>query len=140
VPTSKLHRFEWIGLLVKLRTLDGRKLYLQEANPRGTSSTNPWPNVREIKQDLYEWASLGNRPLGLEIGPSLFQKSRSTTEDIHTAFFIGKLRPLNVTFAKGFRTPFADAILEACARRNSCHPDYNGEKSRKEASPFSVYN
>jgi len=72
------------------------------------------------------------------IGPSLYSKSRSTTKDIH--LFSWKSGHLNVTFAKGFRTPFADAFVEACAENGIPvpHPDYNGKM--QEGAIFSVYN
>jgi choline dehydrogenase len=134
---SKLHRSEvdWAFWSEPQEQLDGRKLYLPRGKTLGgSSSTNAMAYVRGNKADYDEWASLGNRHWDYESVLPYFKKSEHN-EDIHTDFH-GSSGPLNVTFAKGFRTPFADAFVEACAENGiPANPDYNGE-NQEGASPF----
>ena len=125
---SKLHRSEvdWGFWSEPQEQLDGRRLFLPRGKTLGgSSSTNAMAYVRGNREDYNEWASLGNKGWDYESVLPYFKKSEHN-EDIHNEFH-GTSGPLNVTFAKSFKTPFADAFVKACASNGiPKNPDYNG--------------
>jgi choline dehydrogenase len=134
---SKLHRSEvdWAFWSEPQEQLDGRRLFLPRGKTLGgSSSTNAMAYVRGNKEDYDEWGSLGNVGWDYKSVLPYFKKSEYN-EDIHNHFH-GTTGPLNVRFAKGFRTPFADAFIKACEECGiPANPDYNGE-SQEGAGPF----
>lgn len=140
---SKLHRSEvdWAFWSEPQEQLDGRKLFLPRGKTLGgSSSTNAMAYVRGNSADYDEWAALGNKGWDYESVLPYFKKSESN-EDIHNEFH-GKSGPLNVTFAKGYKTPFADAFVEACAENGiPKNPDYNGaEQAGASLMQFTIKN
>jgi len=134
---TKLHRSEvdWGFWSEPQEQLDGRKLFLPRGKTLGgSSSTNAMAYVRGNRADYDEWAALGNNGWDYKSVLPYFKKSEHN-EDIHSEYH-GSRGPLNVTFAKGFKTPFATAFVEAC---KECgipkNQDYNGE-NQEGASPF----
>lgn len=129
---TKLHRSEvdWGFWSEPQEQLDGRKLFLPRGKTLGgSSSTNAMAYVRGNQADYDEWADLGNRGWDYESVLPYFKKSESN-EDLQNDFH-GTLGPLNVTFAKAFKTPFADAFVEACAEKGiPKNQDYNGAEQK----------
>lgn len=125
---TKLHRSEvdWGFWSEPQEQLDGRRLFLPRGKTLGgSSSTNAMAYVRGNRADYDEWASLGNQGWDYQSVLPYFKKSESN-EDIHNKFH-GENGPLNVTFAKAYKTPFADAFVEACAENGiPKNSDYNG--------------
>jgi choline dehydrogenase len=125
---SKLHRskVDWGFWSEPQAQLDGRKLFLPRGKTLGgSSSTNAMAYVRGNRADYDEWAALRNTSWDYESVLPYFKKSEHN-EDLHNRFH-GVSGPLNVTFAKGYKTPFADAFVEACAANGiPKNPDYNG--------------
>ncbi len=125
---TKLHRSEvdWGFWSEPQKQLDGRKLFLPRGKTLGgSSSTNAMAYVRGNLADYDEWEALGNKGWDYESVLPFFKKSEHN-EDFNNEFH-GTSGPLNVTFAKGYKTPFADAFLEACAEKGiPKNPDYNG--------------
>lgn len=125
---TKLHRSEvdWGFWSEPQKQLDGRKLFLPRGKTLGgSSSTNAMAYVRGNRADYEEWAGLGNKGWDYESVLPYFKKSEHN-EDIHNDYH-GSNGSLNVTFAKGYRTSFADAFVEACAEKGiPRNPDYNG--------------
>ncbi|WP_075348671.1 GMC family oxidoreductase [Algoriphagus marinus] len=125
---TKLHRskVDWGFWSEPQEQLDGRKLFLPRGKTLGgSSSTNAMAYVRGNRADYEEWAALGNTGWDYESVLPYFKKSEHN-EDIHNEFH-GTSGPLNVTFAKAFKTPFADAFVEACAENGiPKNSDYNG--------------
>lgn len=125
-PKLNRSKVDWAFWSEPQDQLDGRRLFLPRGKTLGgSSSTNAMAYVRGNKADYDEWASLGNSGWDYDSVLPYFKKSEHN-EDIHNDFH-GKNGPLNVTFAKENRTPFAQAFVKACAESGiATNPDYNG--------------
>lgn len=127
---TKLHRSEvdWGFWSEPQEQLDGRKLFLPRGKTLGgSSSTNAMAYVRGNRADYIEWAALGNKGWDYESVLPYFKKSEHN-EDFNNEFH-GISGPLNVTFAKSFKTPFSDAFVKACAECGiPKNKDYNGSE------------
>ena len=104
-----------------------RKMYLPRGKTLGgSSSTNAMAYVRGNRADYDEWAMLGNEGWGYNDLLPYFKRSENN-EQIQNKYH-GQGGELNVTYAQVFRTPFADAFVEACQQNGiSKNDDYNGE-------------
>lgn len=111
--------------------IDNRKIYLPRGKTLGgCSSINALAYVRGNKEDYNHWASLGNEGWDYNSILPYFKRSESNEqidqldEDYH-----GSNGELNVTFNKGFKTPFSEAFIEACEQVGiPKNRDYNGEQ------------
>ncbi len=93
----------------------------------GSSSTNAMAYVRGNKADYDHWASLGNKGWSYQELLPFFKKSENN-EQFKNAFH-GQNGELNVTQAQYFRTPYAEAFVEACEQNGIPeNQDYTGEK------------
>ncbi|MHA7130626.1 GMC family oxidoreductase [Algoriphagus namhaensis] len=126
----KLHRskVDWGFWSEPQEQLDGRRLFLPRGKTLGgSSSTNAMAYVRGNPTDYDHWAALGNEGWDYASVLPYFKKSEHN-EDFDDEFH-GKEGPLNVTFAKTARTPFARAFLAACGQSGiPTTADYNGQK------------
>lgn len=125
---GKLHRSEvdWGFSTEPQEFVNNRKIYLPRGKVLGgSSSTNAMAYVRGNKADFDEWERLGNIGWGNESILSFFKKSEHN-EDLQNEFH-GQNGPLNVSFAKGHQTPFAQAFVDSCEKAGiPKNPDYNG--------------
>ena len=103
-----------------------RKIYLPRGKTLGgCSSTNAMVYVRGNRADYDEWSELGNPGWSYEEVLPFFKKSEHN-EDFQDEHH-GQQGPLNVTRAKQFKTPFADAFVKGCVEAGIPDtPDYNG--------------
>lgn len=113
--------------------LHNRRLFLPRGKTLGgSSSTNAMAYVRGNAADYDDWAALGNAGWSYREVLPYFIRSEHNEQfaDLDQGFH-GRGGPLNVTFAQRFRTPFAEAFVEACTEwglpRNA---DYNGREQR----------
>lgn len=125
---SKLNRtaVDWAYETEPQEHVLNRRIFLPRGKTLGgSSSTNAMAYVRGNKADYDDWATLGNASWGYNDILPYFKKSESN-EQI-TNEFHGIDGELNVTFAKSFKTPFADAFVEACIEQGfERNEDYNG--------------
>ena len=126
----KLHRSEvdWGYETEPQKHVLNRKIYLPRGKTLGgCSSTNAMAYVRGNREDYNDWAAMGNSGWSYEEVLPYFKKSEHN-EDISNDYH-GKAGELNVTFPKIFKTPFAEAFVEACVEKGfERNDDYNGEK------------
>lgn len=105
-----------------------RKIYLPRGKTLGgCSSVNAMAYIRGNHQDYDEWAALGNEGWSYQEVLPYFKKSEHN-EQFQDAYH-GQDGPLNVTKAQRFKTPLADAFVEACKQVGIPeNQDFNGEK------------
>ena len=128
---AKLHRsnVDWGGYWTEPQAnVLNRKIYLPRGKVLGgSSSTNAMAYVRGNKEDYNDWAALGNKGWSYDDVLPYFKKSEFN-QDIHNEYH-GQNGELNVGFAKRFRTPFANAFVNACVQCGIAkNNDYNGER------------
>ena len=125
---GNLHRssIDWGFSTVPQKYVNNRSLYLPRGKTLGgSSSTNAMAYVRGNKADYDEWSKLGNKGWSFDEVLQYFKKSENN-EDFNDNFH-GNQGPLNVTFAKDFQTPYAQAFLQACQESGIPKKrDYNG--------------
>ncbi len=127
---SKLNRttVDW-GFWTEPQTaLNDRRMYQPRGKTLGgCSSTNAMAYVRGNRLDYDDWAGLGNAGWGYDDVLPYFKRSEHNEQiDRLDALYHGSNGPLNVTFAS-YRTPLADAFLEACQETGiQQNSDYNG--------------
>jgi choline dehydrogenase len=93
----------------------------------GCSSTNAMAYIRGNQADYDDWAKLGNEGWSYEEILPYFKKSENN-EQIHNEYH-GKGGNLNVTFAKVFKTPLADAFVKGCVENGIAETnDFNGKE------------
>ena len=127
---GNLHRSEvdWGFTTEPQKYVNNRRMYLPRGKTMGgSSSTNAMAYVRGNAADYDEWADLGNKGWSYKDVLPYFIKSEHN-EDIENAYH-GKNGLLNVTHAKYFQTPYAQAFVDACVEKGIAeNKDYNGEK------------
>lgn len=115
---SKLNRtaVDWAYWTEPQEHIDGRQLYLPRGKTLGgSSSTNAMAYVRGNRADYDAWADMGNIGWDYEsILPYFKRSERNEQLNQLDARFHGGDGPLNVTRATRFKTPLADAFVEAC--------------------------
>ena len=96
--------------------VNNRKIYLPRGKVMGgCSSTNAMAYVRGNKADYDEWASMGNEGWSYEDVLPLFKKSENFLDSKgDDERYRGKEGELLVSEQTRFRTPYADAFIEAC--------------------------
>ena len=132
---SKLNRTEvdWSFSTEPQAHVLNRRIYLPRGKTLGgCSSTNAMAYVRGNHADYNEWAALGNKGWAYDDVLPYFIKSEHNEQiDQLDAGYHGKDGPLNVTFAKVFRTPIAPAFVEACKQAGMPeNHDYNGAEQK----------
>ncbi len=127
---GKLHRSEvdWGFWTEPQENVLQRRIYLPRGKTLGgSSSTNAMAYVRGNKADYDDWARGGNEGWSYEEVLPYFKRSENN-RDIQNDYH-GSSGELNVEYPRGFRTPFAEAFVEACKEKGFAdNPDYNGEK------------
>ena len=133
---GNLHRTEvdWGFSTEPQKHVNNRRIYLPRGKALGgSSSTNAMAYVRGNSADYDEWASLGNQGWAYKDVLPYFKKSEHN-EDISNEFH-GKNGLLNVTHAKYFQTPYAQAFVDACVETGIPeNKDYNGAKQEGAGS------
>lgn len=129
---GNLHRskVDWGFSTEPQKYVNNRKLYLPRGKTLGgSSSTNAMAYVRGNKADYDQWEGLGNKGWSYDQVLPYFKKSEYN-EDINNIYH-GKSGLLNVSFAKAFQTPYAQAFLDACVEMEIPRTkDYNGKKQK----------
>ena len=125
---GNLHRssIDWGFSTVPQKYVNNRSIYLPRGKTLGgSSSTNAMAYVRGNKANYDEWSKLGNKGWSFDEVLQYFKKSENN-EDFND-YYHGNQGPLNVTFAKDFQTPYAQAFLQACQESGIPKKrDYNG--------------
>ena len=117
---GNIHRssIDWGFYTVPQKHVNNRRIYLPRGKTLGgSSSTNAMVYVRGNKADYDEWSKLGNKGWSFHEVLHYFKKSENN-EDFNDDYH-GSQGPLNVTFAKDFQTPYAQAFLQACQESNT---------------------
>ncbi|MBO0951779.1 GMC family oxidoreductase [Fibrella forsythiae] len=130
---SKLNRtgVDWAYWTEPQEHIDGRRLYLPRGKTLGgSSSTNAMAYVRGNRADYDAWAAEGNAGWGYEFILPYFKRSECNEQIGQLdARYHGTDGPLNVTYATRFRTPLADAFVEACCQQGIPeNQDMNGAR------------
>ena len=115
---SKLNRtaVDWAYWTEPQEHVDGRRMYLPRGKTLGgSSSTNAMAYVRGNRADYDAWAAAGNAGWDYASVLPYFKRSeRNEQIGQLDATYHGGNGPLNVTYATRFRTPLADAFVQAC--------------------------
>lgn len=97
--------------------VNNRKMYQPRGKTLGgSSSTNAMAYIRGHKLDYDSWETMGATGWNYAACLPYFKKSEHN-EQLQDEFH-GTNGELNVTFAQQFKTPLADAFVEACAENN----------------------
>lgn len=128
---SKLNRtaVDWGFRTEPQPHVDGRTLYLPRGKTLGgCSSTNAMAYIRGNRLDFDDWAAGGNEGWSYaDILPYFIRSEHNEQIDRLDRRYHGTGGPLNVTYATRFRTPLAQAFVQACVsagiRENH---DFNG--------------
>ena len=122
---------DWQFWTTPQEAVNNRQIYLPRGKTLGgSSSTNAMAYVRGNRADYDHWASLGNEGWDYESVKSYFIKSEHNEQQAKLdEGYHGQGGPLNVTFSQQFKTPFAEAFIEAGqALGLPRNHDYNGAK------------
>ncbi|MEZ0543156.1 GMC family oxidoreductase [Fibrella arboris] len=109
--------------------IDGRRMYLPRGKTLGgSSSTNAMAYVRGNRADYDAWGAAGNAGWDYEAVLPYFKRSEKNEQlDRLNAKYHGGDGPLTVSYATRFRTPLADAFVEACKQHGIAeNQDMNG--------------
>ncbi len=106
----------------------GRRIYIPRGKTLGgSSSTNAMAYVRGNARDYDDWEAMGNPGWAYRDVLPLFKKHEHNEQ--FNDVYHGQEGELNVTLARKYRTPYADAFVKACVetgfRKNA---DINGER------------
>ena len=97
--------------------VNNRKMYQPRGKTLGgSSSTNAMAYIRGHKLDYDRWETMGATGWNYAACLPYFKKSEHN-EQLQDEFH-GTNGELNVTFAQQFKTPLADAFVEACVENN----------------------
>ncbi len=123
--------YDW-GFWTKPQThINNRKMYLPRGKVLGgCSSTNAMAYVRGNKADYDHWASLGNKGWAFsEILPYFIRSEANAQASQLDTGFHGTDGPLYVSKSQDFKTPFAQAFVDACGQQGlPANSDYNGKE------------
>ena len=106
--------------------VDGRRMYQPRGKTLGgSSSTNAMAYIRGNRQDYNDWANMGAKGWDYDSILPYFKKSENNEQfqnDYHS-----KGGFLNITQATRYRTPLADAFVQACVEKGiPANNDFNG--------------
>lgn len=122
---------DWQFSTVPQAHVNNREIYLPRGKTLGgSSSTNAMAYVRGNRADYDGWSKLGNKGWDYDSLLPYFKKSESNEQiqQLGTDYH-GADGPLNVTFGQHYRTPYAEAFIEAGIEHGlNRNDDYNGEK------------
>ena len=124
-------KIDWQFHTVPQKHVNNREIYLPRGKTLGgSSSTNAMAYVRGNKNDYDHWAALGNDGWGFEDVKDFFVKSEHNEQASQLdAGYHGTAGPLNVTFAQHYKTPYAQAFIDAGISHGlGPNHDYNGQK------------
>lgn len=110
--------------------VNNRQIYLPRGKTLGgCSSTNAMAYVRGNKADYDQWSKLRNEGWDYEsIKPYFIRSEHNEQADQLDGDYHGVGGQLNVTFSQQFRTPYAQAFIEAGRGYGlALNHDYNGE-------------
>lgn len=126
---SKLNRSEvdWAFETEPQAHVNQRRMFQPRGKALGgCSSTNAMAYIRGNALDYDDWAALGNKGWSYQEVLPYFRKSEHNEQlqdDYH-----GQGGLLNVTLAKSYKTPLADAFVKACQEEGiPANPDFNGK-------------
>ncbi len=130
---SKLNRttVDWAYETEPQAGVLNRKMYLPRGKALGgSSSTNAMAYVRGNHADYDEWERMGNAGWGFkDVLPYFIKAENNEQIDQLNSSYHGTGGPLNVTFAKAFKTPVADAFVRACVEQGIAETnDFNGQE------------
>ncbi len=111
--------------------VDHRKIYLPRGKTLGgCSSTNAMAYVRGNQNDYDHWAELGNEGWDYEsVKPYFIKSEHHEQANVMDEGFHGRDGELNVTLPQHYKTPFAQAFIEAGQKLGiPKNKDYNGSK------------
>jgi len=129
----KLHRtnVDWAFYTEPQKHVGNRVMFQPRGKTLGgCSSTNAMAYIRGNKEDYNEWGKLGNAGWDYESVLPYFMKSEFNEQyGTLNQKYHGNKGPLNVTYAKVFRTPLADAFVKGCVQNGfKENHDFNGEE------------
>ncbi|MEZ0487978.1 GMC family oxidoreductase [Fibrella aquatica] len=115
---AKLNRtsVDWAYYTETQEHVDGRRMFLPRGKTLGgSSSTNAMAYVRGNRADYNAWAAAGNTGWDFETVLPYFLRSECNEQISQLdSRYHGIDGPMNVTYATRFKTPLADAFVEAC--------------------------
>ena len=128
---SKLHRSknDWQFWTVPQPHVDNRRIYLPRGKVLGgCSSTNAMAYVRGNKEDYNDWAAMGCEGWSYDdVLPYFIKSEHNEQADQLDEGYHGTGGLLNVTHAKYFETPYAQAFIDSGrAIGLPTNDDYNG--------------
>jgi choline dehydrogenase len=127
---SKLNRTEvdWAFETEPQKNVLNRRMFQPRGKTLGgCSSTNAMAYIRGNQADYDDWAKLGNDGWSYEEVLPYFKKSENN-EQIQNEYH-GKGGNLNITFAKVYKTPLADAFVKGCGENGIAETlDFNGKE------------
>ncbi len=124
-------KLDWQFATTPQKHVNDREIYLPRGKTLGgSSSTNAMAYVRGNKNDYDQWAALGNEGWNYDAIKAFFLKSEHNEQaDLLDSGYHGTDGLLNVTHAQHFRTPFAEAFIQASISKGiPLNEDYNGER------------
>lgn len=127
-PKLNRSRFDWAFETEEQQHVLNRKIFLPRGKVLGgCSSTNAMAYVRGNKEDYNDWAALGNKGWGYEQVLPYFKKHEKNGQIKNE--YHGNSGELDVNFAQKFRTPLAEAFVQAGQQNGFIlNEDYNGER------------
>ena len=106
--------------------VDGRRMYQPRGKTLGgSSSTNAMAYIRGNRQDYDDWAAMGATGWDADSVLPYFKKSENNEQFSNAYHAQGGF--LNITQAKQYKTPLANAFVQACIEKGIPeNPDFNG--------------
>lgn len=115
---AKLHRsaVDWGFWSEPQAALNGTRIYLPRGKTLGgSSSTNAMAYVRGNREDYNDWAQAGNPGWRYDdVLPYFIRSEQNQQAGQLDPAYHGTGGPLSVGYATRFRTPLADAFVDAC--------------------------
>ncbi|MEL6673983.1 MAG: GMC family oxidoreductase N-terminal domain-containing protein [Bacteroidota bacterium] len=125
---TKLHRskVDWAYSTVPQAHVNHRRMFQPRGKTLGgSSSTNCMAYIRGNRLDYDDWEAQGNPGWGYDSVLPYFKKSEHN-EQLNNEFH-GQGGPLNVTRAQSWRSPYAEAFVQACQTAGIApNKDFNG--------------
>jgi len=122
-------KIDWQFWTIPQPYVEQRKIYLPRGKTLGgCSSTNAMAYVRGNRNDYNQWAELGNEGWDYEsVKPYFIKSEHHEQANAMDQGFHGSGGELNVTLPQHYKTPFAQAFIEAGQKLGfPKNKDYNG--------------